>query len=615
MNMKRLVWICTLMLFVTSATSVNHVRHAEEKTIVLLDEPFSENLGDFTLSEQKYPGCTYSTMWYVDKNYGYAKVTANKGGSSLGASDCKLISPALDAKGASIISLRFEHTTYAASTTSDVNYCMVKVSTDGQNWKQIFIPTWPSKRWGFVACDMDLSAYASDKMQIMFEYVSTNSYAGTWEIKNVVVEATWIDDADQTCKYEHLEGLTSADLRQSLHKEIVDHVVLDYYATRGDKAKVDVRDNGTIWDIYSNYVFYPSDYCESGSFAAGECYNREHMLPKSWWGGSNEEPMYTDLHHIIPTDYYANNQRSAWVYDEVKTASWTNNLGTKFGTGKTWSENAFEPVDEYKGDVARVYFYMLTCYMDKNFTTGGKGYRYFKYGNGVCDFQTKALNLMLKWHRQDPVSEREVTRNTKVKALQGNVNPYVIAPNLVEYIWGSMKGKAYDCDEEIVVPEPGTEGAISCTQARELALALSSGSQSSENYIVMGYVTSLEGTYSTQYGSQTFWMADTKEGGNVFYAYQCYHDSPVETGDKITLSGKLLNYYGKPEIKWGQTTILVPATVTALENIPLEGLDWMDEQVKIYTITGVNVSALRQNLSPGIYILQQGEEVCKTLIR
>jgi hypothetical protein len=63
---------------------------------ILLDEPFTESLGSFTLDEQKYPGCTYASMWYVDKTYKYAKVTANKSGQSLGASDCKLISPVLN---------------------------------------------------------------------------------------------------------------------------------------------------------------------------------------------------------------------------------------------------------------------------------------------------------------------------------------------------------------------------------------------------------------------------------------------------------------------------------------------------------------------------------------
>lgn len=580
---------------------------------VLLEEPFAESLGSFTLDEQKYPGCTYASMWYVDRSYKYAKVTANKGGQSLGASDCKLMSPILNTQGCTKVVLRFEHTTYAANSTSDVAYSMVKVSKDGVNWTQVAIPTWPTKRWGFVACEIDLTAYASNKMQFMFEYVSTASYAGTWEVKNVVVEGWWPGEPD--CPYEHLDGMTSFALRKALCEDISQHTMLSYNQIRGDKAKVDVRADGKIWDIYSGYDFYLSDYCSNIDIVEGECYNREHVLPKSWWGGSTSEPMYTDLHHVYSVDAMANDKRSAWIYDEVKSTSWSNNLGSKLGTSANWSgETAFEPVDEYKGDVARVYFYMLTCYMDKDFTQGGKGYRYFSYSNGVCDFQSKSLALMLKWHRQDPVSDKEITRNAKVADLQGNSNPFVEQPALVEYIWGTMKGKPYDCDGEVLPPDPGTvDGAITCQEARELALALAQGSQSSAEYVVVGYVTSLNGSYSTQYNSQTFWVADTPNGGNVFYAYQCYNDAPVVKGDKVSLTGKLLNYYGTPEMKWGQTEVLIPAIETAVEEIGV--LDWNAEDVEIYSVTGLHMSASRENLPQGIYILRSGEQTRKMIVR
>lgn len=580
---------------------------------VLLEEPFAESLGSFTLDEQKYPGCTYASMWYVDRSYKYAKVTANKGGQSLGASDCKLISPILNTQGCTKVVLRFEHTTYAANSTSDVAYSMVKVSKDGVNWTQVAIPTWPTKRWGFVACEIDLTAYASNKMQFMFEYVSTASYAGTWEVKNVVVEGWWPGEPD--CPYENLDGMTSFALRKALCEDISQHTMLSYNQIRGDKAKVDVRADGKIWDIYSGYDFYLSDYCSNIDIVEGECYNREHVLPKSWWGGSTSEPMYTDLHHVYSVDAMANDKRSAWIYDEVKSTSWSNNLGSKLGTSANWSgETAFEPVDEYKGDVARVYFYMLTCYMDKDFTQGGKGYRYFSYSNGVCDFQSKSLALMLKWHRQDPVSDKEITRNAKVADLQGNVNPFVEQPALVEYIWGTMKGKPYDCDGEVLPPDPGVvDGAITCQEAREKALALAQGSQSSAEYVVVGYVTSLNGSYSTQYKSQTFWVADTPNGGNVFYAYQCYNDAPVVKGDKVSLTGKLLNYNGTPEMKWGQTEVLIPAIETAVEEIGV--LDWNAEDVEIYSVTGLHMSASRENLPQGVYILRSGEQTRKMIVR
>jgi endonuclease I len=603
--MKKL-FLIILTIYVTTV-----VGHAQ--TEVLMQESFSKSLGAFTLDEQKYPGCTYASMWYVDSNYGYAKVTANKGGQSQGASDCKLISPVLNAQGYEQVVLRFDHTTYAGNSTSDVDYCLVKVTKDGKNWTKLSIPTWPTKRWGFVTCEIDMTAYVSSTMQFMFEYISTSSYAGTWEVKNVVVEA--LASPDDYCPYEELEGLTSADLREQLHLDISQHTILSYNQVRGDKAKVDVRTNGKIWDIYSAYNYNLSDYCSGVDIVEGECYNREHTLPKSWWGGSTSEPMYTDLHHIYSVDAMANDKRSAWIYDEVKTASWSNNLGSQLGTSTNWSgETAFEPVDEYKGDIARIYFYMLTCYMDKNFTQGGKGYRYFTYSNGVCNFNTTALALMLKWHREDPVSDKEITRNSKVEKLQGNVNPFVLQPALVEYIWGTMKGKPYDCDSEVLPPDPGSvDGAITCQEAREKALALSKGSQSTEEYVVVGYVTSLNGGYSTQYKSQSFWVADTPNGGNVFYAYQCYYNAPVVKGDKVSLTGRLLNYNGTPEMKWGQTNVLIPASATAVENV--ETLDLMDEQVEVYSLTGQHISTMHEALPKGVYVLRHGDKVGKVVVR
>ena len=326
--------------------------------------------------------------------------------------------------------------------------------------------------------------------------------------------------------------------------------------------------------------------------------------------------MYTDLHHVIPTDYNANTKRSAWVYDEVSSATWTNSFGSKLGTSKTWgpNETAFEPVNEYKGDIARTYFYMLTCYLDKNFKQGGKGYRYFTYSNSTAGFTAPALSLLLKWHRQDPVSEREITRNEKVAKKQGNRNPFVDDPNLAEYIWGTMKGKGYECNGEVERPDSTVvEGSITCTEARSLALALAQGSQSSDEYIVVGYVTSAE-SYNNSHHDQSYWMADEQNGGQVFYAFQCYHSEVVKVGYKVAITGKLLNYNGKPEMKWGQTRILSRDINSATEYISLKE-EFEAADTRIYTITGMDVTPQRDNLPAGIYILKSPTATKKVLVK
>ena len=254
------------------------------------------------------------------------------------------------------------------------------------------------------------------------------------------------------CDYPELDGKSGAQILAALHNKIVNHTVLSYSAVWASNTGADNKSNGTIWDMYSDCVFDPyDDKCGSGESSSDcECYNREHSLPKSWWGHDeyNPEPMYTDLVHLVPTDRLANSQRSAWPLGEVTTTTWTNG-SSKLGYGTFGNDNSnltFEPADEYKGDFARIYFYMATCYSNKNFTAKGKGYKVFV--NGTAEFTTTAQNLYMKWHREDPVSEKEINRNNVIQSLQGNRNPFVDNPELAEYIWGNKSSETYLCSEE-----------------------------------------------------------------------------------------------------------------------------------------------------------------------
>ena len=241
--------------------------------------------------------------------------------------------------------------------------------------------------------------------------------------------------------------------------------MLGYGQVWANVTGADDRGDGTnnIWDMYSNCVFSKYDKCGGGESTHDcECYNREHSLPKSWWGADTSEPMYTDLHHLIPTDRLANTQRSAWPLGEVDDVQWTNG-SSKLGYGTFGSNSSnltFEPADEYKGDFARIYFYMATCYMNKSFTQNRYGGKIFKAG--TADLNQTALDLYLEWHRKDPVSQKEISRNNKVEQKQGNRNPFVDDPEMAEYIWGKKKNVAYSCAadrgiEDIHVSEPAAQ--------------------------------------------------------------------------------------------------------------------------------------------------------------
>ena len=141
--------------------------------------------------------------------------------------------------------------------------------------------------------------------------------------------------------YASLEGKSSNDLLEAVHDIVVNHTQLTYLNAWAYKSKIWTV-NGKILDMYSGCSFAESNHCGSGEFDECDCYNREHAVPKSFWGCSStsdeSEPMISDLVHVIPTDYYANTQRSAWIYDEVKTASWTNSAGAKLGTSTSISQ-------------------------------------------------------------------------------------------------------------------------------------------------------------------------------------------------------------------------------------------------------------------------------------
>ncbi len=256
----------------------------------------------------------------------------------------------------------------------------------------------------------------------------------------------------EECLYEDLNGLKGDQIRTALYNHIKDHTVLTYGNVWASATGADDRGDGTnnIWDMYSSCVFSKwNDKCGSGESTEDcECYNREHVLPQSWWGNDDSSPLKTDLHHVIPTDRLANSQRSAWPIGKVTNVEWTNGsskLG--YGTfGSSGNNKTFEPADEYKGDFARIYFYMATCYKDVSFTQGGKGYQVFN--SGTANFTTTALNVYLEWHRNDPVSDKERTRNDKVELKQHNRNPFVDAPELVEYIWGNKKSSTYYCSAQ-----------------------------------------------------------------------------------------------------------------------------------------------------------------------
>lgn len=238
--------------------------------------------------------------------------------------------------------------------------------------------------------------------------------------------------------YTNAQNKKGYALRSALFNIIKNHTTLSYDYLWDAYEYTDLKPNGKVWDMYSDipgqtppYEYtYGSDQCGNYS-GEGSCYNREHSIPKSWFNDAS--PMVSDLMHIVPTDGSVNGARSNYPYGNVASATYTSLNGSKKGSSAVpgYTGIVFEPIDEYKGDFARIYFYMTVCYMDKNLGASSES----MFTNG--SLKPWALAMLIQWSNEDPVSQKEINRNNAVYQEQGNRNPFVDYPELVGKIYGA----------------------------------------------------------------------------------------------------------------------------------------------------------------------------------
>ena len=270
--------------------------------------------------------------------------------------------------------------------------------------------------------------------------------------------------------YKDIDGKSGKSLFDAVHVVTkVGYSSLGYSGLWTAYRTTDVRDNGKIWDMYSDCSWtVGSDQC-GGYSNECDCYNREHSIPKSWFGGSESGPG-CDIFQVVPTDGYVNNRRSNYAFGEVSSASYTYD-GAKLGSAKnititggntiagntgisvSCSGTVFEPRDEYKGDFARGYFGTMIKWANGDYTafTTGNGSMIFSssYSTGAFGLTKYGVALLMKWHRQDPVSQKEIDRNNGIQQTQGNRNPFIDYPYLAEYIWGEKAGQTLDLSKLI----------------------------------------------------------------------------------------------------------------------------------------------------------------------
>ncbi len=267
----------------------------------------------------------------------------------------------------------------------------------------------------------------------------------------IIEEGHSIDRNIPAGYYDKAIGLRGLPLKSALHNIIKGHTKRSYSFLWSAFYTTDDKPNGTVWDIYSDvpdgspngnppYIFNfgPQGHqCSTTPGTEGVCYNREHSFPRSWFDGSESDTMYTDLFHLYPVDSKVNSIRNNNPYGEVKYPSWTSKNGSKSGPSSIpgYSGTAFEPIDEYKGDLARTMLYMSVRYHHLIAS-------WQPYADAILDgtlwpsFDEWQLNMLLKWHRSDPVSQKEIERNEEIyNQYQFNRNPFIDHPEFVDYIW------------------------------------------------------------------------------------------------------------------------------------------------------------------------------------
>ncbi|MGE0076386.1 MAG: endonuclease [Bacteroidales bacterium] len=329
--------------------------------------------------------------------------------------------------------------------------------------------------------------------------------------------------------YDSATG-TGYTLKTQLYNIIKDHTNLGYSGLWTTYQTSDrdyyYENDGTILDMYSEnasgtdpYNFtYSTDQCGTYS-SEGDCYNREHIIPQSIFNEAS--PMVADAHFITPTDGKVNGMRSNYPHGVVGTATYTSQNGSKLGSASNsgyaagYSGTVFEPIDEFKGDIARMYFYFATRYQNV-ITTWGTSYAMF---NGTTDqvFAEPFLTILLTWNALDPVSASEVARNNAIYARQNNRNPFIDHPEYVNQIWSTSS--------DTQAPTAPTNLAASSVAQTTLTLGWTA---STDNVGVTGYDIYKNGTLlasatTTSYSvtgltagtSYTFYVKAKDAAGNV----------------------------------------------------------------------------------------------------
>ena len=194
--------------------------------------------------------------------------------------------------------------------------------------------------------------------------------------------------------------------------------------------------------IYASYNFNTASAQRYNT--RNTVWDKEHIWAKSHGGFSDSPPAGSDMHHLRASDKNNNNRRGTYDFGYVTGSvtnikDYKNNNSGKLGSSSKGG-TVYEPLDHYKGDVARAMFYMATRYssFETGFSAPHRNLALVDYitstssGNGKFGL----ISDLLRWHAEDPVDEFEFNRNGLVQDYQKNRNPYIDFPELAAKVFG-----------------------------------------------------------------------------------------------------------------------------------------------------------------------------------
>lgn len=204
--------------------------------------------------------------------------------------------------------------------------------------------------------------------------------------------------------YSNFSEKRNNDLKYELYQLVEGHSSLGYRPAREEMFSDFDNENGYVVCVYTSKLVYTQGIPNHVTM------NTEHTWPKSH--GAKYEPAKSDLHHLFPTDSKANSRRGSYYFGEVINVVWQDG-GSVLGRNNK-GKTVFTPPAKHRGDVARSLFYFS-----------------IRYQKNIANFEESVLK---KWHKDDPVDQKELRRNDAISRLQKKRNPFIDDPSLVDRI-------------------------------------------------------------------------------------------------------------------------------------------------------------------------------------